>query len=343
MEKIGLGLYSIPSGAAYSTISVSARYKTNYPSFSFAAVDSFMAEYSKFPTAYHQEADPLRMTVEFESSEENKFVDKRMNLSPIVNQDPNGFLYITDMPATLWGGPENLEVTTLHEYRWPEGRLFSLPWARMFGKDKLTQKAIFSATPTKPVDIIQPFNYPKRPKGANLVPSTLVAAQGNKVAHGFYIEVFDEDGNPYSLRNYTLSIFEEKENFPGWISKSYYGAKEQLGSTTYGSLNEHGAAIASYFPPGPETIRVSTEVPTPLNTGSSVLGEDTISSIVTPYTISEENNGNVTIFGDNGKFFKLEGNPISGDVKVDYDKNVGPYINTQYPPTFGTVSIHLNS
>jgi hypothetical protein len=58
------------------------------------------------------------MTVEYETNDSGIFIDTRLNITPVSHENPNGFVYIIDMPAKLWGGPDHIETTTLHEYRW---------------------------------------------------------------------------------------------------------------------------------------------------------------------------------------------------------------------------------
>ena len=343
LQQITTGLIPIPIQSLYSTITISSRYNSNWDNTAFVTIDGVMAEHSKYPTAYNQETSPLHMTVEFETSDEGKFIDRRMNLSPILNENPNGFLYISDMPASIWGGPEDIEVTTLHEYRWPEGRINTLPWARIVGKDKLTQKSFFSSVPTKPIPIIEPFEYPKEAVAGSLVPATIIAAQDDLKPYGFVLQITDTEENPYALRNYTLSIYEQKDQFPGWLSKTYLGAKEQLGTTIYGSLSEHGSAVGYYIPPESNSIRYTGPVPKPLVTGSATEEEDYISFVQTNYGIAKENNGNVTIRGQSGNFFKIEGEEIEGSPSVSYDVLAGPYILMQYPPVLGTVELYINS
>jgi len=341
--EMATGIMQIPYNASYSTIKFSSRDSVDWDPPGWMVVDAVMAEQSNYPTAFIQEEDPLHMTVEFETST-GKFVDKRMNLSPIINENPNGFLYISDMPASIWGGPETLETTTLHEYRWPEGRLFVMPWARMVGKDKLTQKSYFSSTPTEPLDIIEVFNYPKKAFQAHLYPSTVIAVQGDTSAYGINVQVLDDIGNPYALRNYVLSLHEQNDMFPGWLSKRKFGAKEQLGTTVYGQLNERGTAIAYYTPPSAESVRWVGMTPTPLSNTDAQNSSDTISSIKTAYAINPDNNGNITIFGKDSRYIKIsDDTPITGTYSIISDNSTGPYVTLQYPPVFGTVSIYVDN
>lgn len=336
--NLDTGFLTIPNGARELDFTVTA---TNHPwTGGFIALDAMQAEYFRVPTPYHQMPSLNNMTVEYESSG-GAFIDRRMNLTPFFNENPNGFLYITDLPARIWGGPEDLEVTTLHEYRWPEGRLFHLPWARLYGKDKLTYRSLESPSPLEPHSIIEPFNLPKRAIAINSTPSTIRLVQDSKVPEGLTAEVIDEAGNPFSLRNYTMSVFEPNDNFPGYLCKRKLGAKEQLGTTIFGQLNEHGSAVAQYVTPPSSAIRFVGTVPNPLETQADLsgMGQD-ISFINTSYNVSLENNGNITVIGSGGTFHNLQSEDfITGSLLAMANTDQTAFLPLDFPPVFGSVEV----
>jgi len=303
----------------------------------FMILDALQAERNVEPSYYHPRPDYNAMTVEYETSISGVFIDKRLNLTPVFNENPNGFLYILDMPATIWNGPSDPEVTTLHEYRWPHGRMNVLPWARLFGKDKLHQKTIASDCLSEPLDIISPYVFPKIATEAVMTPSTVIVSQYVDQSESVHIQVLDEIGNPFGLRNFVAHIYDTNDNFPGWLSMQYMGAKQQLGSTIIGSLNSNGGLNFFYHPMESKYIRYVGLTPTPST------GDSSISYINTPYKISTENGGNVTIIGKNGSFHSTVGaTGISGQFYAETDKSRS-FITLEYPPAFGTVEVYIDS
>ncbi|RMG74293.1 MAG: hypothetical protein D6710_01890 [Nitrospirae bacterium] len=341
---VNLGnLGTIPSGAVSAQLVIEAIQNTRMTDGSFMLLDAVQAERDSRPSYFHPDLSFDGMTVECESSEDGYFVDKRLNISSVFNENPNGFLYITDMPASLWGGPTTYETTTLHEYRWPIGRMTILPWARLHGKDKLHQRVYVEEEIGRPLDIIAPFNNPKLATEVSMTPGVLHVPQYSGHVEGVNFRVIDQHGNPYSLRNFVVSAFEENGQFPGWLSKRYFGAKEQLGTTVYGKLNSNGSISLEYIPPSTEGISVITNVPVPQttvpNTEDSV---DSISFVKTPYRVSLENNGNITIIGESGLFQPVHGTtPISGEY-IPESVNNKTVVSLEYPPVFGSVELIRN-
>jgi hypothetical protein len=337
------GLYdtaiSVPDRVAYGNITFTAPTLNYYDPNAFIIIDGAMAEKNNVPSPYHQQPSFEHMTVEFETSDETYFVDKRMNISPVFNEDPNGFLYIVDMPAKIWDGPDDYEVTTLHEYRWPEGRLLHLPWSRMYGKDKLKYRSSESLEQGEPVDIIEPFEPPKRAVTATMSPHTVRTIQDSDYFDGLSVEILDNAGNPFGLRSFVLNLIDPKNNFPGYLAKRRFGAKEQLGSTVFGKLTEHGSANVYYNAPPSNIIRYVGDTPSILNPFGPISGQtDAISFIKTPYHVALENNGNITVIGQSG-FLSTEGTSIiSGQYFAINDGTRAVYVDIEYPPVFGSVS-----
>lgn len=337
------GVSTFPIEASYAKVAFEAPTRTDVVSGAFMVLDAVQVEKHNVPTAYHQQPDLKNMTVEFETSEEETFVDKRMNISPVFNENPNGFLYIIDMPARIWGGPDNIETTTLHEYRWPEGRLFHLPWSRTWGKDKMVHRVAYSEEPLPPVDVIELIEVPKTAVEAQMAPTILISRQDTKFPEGLLIQVLDKLENPYSLRNYTLTVLDPHDNFPGYLSKRKFGAKEQLGTTVFGSLSEHGSANAFYVPPPSTLVRYIGDIPQVEQKDPNYSGfTDSISFIKTNYDVNLENNGNITIIGISGYIATESTCPISGEYIVETDNQNGAFVSLEYPPVVGSVNVVRN-
>lgn len=310
---------------------------------SFMILDAIQAEYESSPSYYHPSPSFYGMTVEFETSASGVFTDRMLNISPVFNENPNGFLCIADMPASLWGGPKDPETTTLHEYRWPDGRFKILPWARLFGKDKLRQKSILGNDPSVVQDIINPYAMPRAAYEASITPSVIRISQNAEYPDGFNVQVSDTLGNPYSLRGFVAHTYDPNGHFPGWLSKSFMGAKEQLGSTVYGNLNSNGSFNGYYLSPSQNHIKWVGTVPTVESTATGLSGVlDSVSFIKVPYSVSSENNGNITIIGEGGKFHDTYSRvPISGQYLAEAGSN-SKFIALEYPPVYGTVKLYMD-
>jgi hypothetical protein len=330
---------SIPSGATEAYLTLSG---ASHSGEGMLLIDAVQAEHSAMPSYYHPNVDFQLMTVEWESNNSGIFTDTRLNVTNLFNENPNGFLYIQDMPASIWGGPTSSDVTTLNEYRWPVGRIQHLPWARLHGKDKLKQRYFESDRPISPLDIISPVFTVKKPASASMNPSPLTVSQDITDNEGFNINILDEDGNPYSLRKYTVSIHEPNNQFPGWLSKRHLGAKEQLGTTIYGQLNSNGSVNALYTGPDSSLVKYVGAIPAPSLPSEGLSGQvDSISSLTMPYNVNLENNGNITIKGFDGQFHNIIGDAISGIYGATFDSEIAR-VSLEYPPEFGSVKITLN-
>jgi hypothetical protein len=331
----------IPSGVSYLTLTISGSSSTDYDG--FLMLDAVQIEHDNAPTYYHPELSFEYMTVEWEDTDAKSFVDKRMNISSVFNERPNGFLCIQDMPATIWNGPSDPNITTLHEYKWPIGRINYLPWARLHGKDKLSQRVYGAESPSRPLDIISPYGGLATPENAVMTPETLRVTQNSGDVAGFDIRVFDSFGNAYPLRRYTMQVYETQDKYPGLLSKKHYGAKEQLGTTIYGELSSNGSAVASYVPPDNSLITYVGMAPKPETQATNVIGiNEKISHIYTAYRVSLENNGNVTVRGQSGKKLNTISNVSVTNTYYGISDGNQVVITLPHPPAYGSLKLSHN-
>jgi hypothetical protein len=339
------GNINIPSGCARAELIISGHsHSSDITTGAFMILDAIQAEYYTEPTFYHPRPSFTNMTVEFETNTSGIFTDKHLNIAPVYHEDPNGFLYITDMPANIWGGPNFPEVTSLHEYRWPDGRLVTLPWSRLWGKDKLRQKVGKELAPHEALDVITMYNKGAEPVEISMTPEDILTRQDGE-KDGLYINIEDQLGNPYGLRGYTMSVYEPGGNFPGWLSKSHLGAKQQLGGTVFGTLSSAGGATAFYTPPPSELIKYIGEIPAPSATinksGMSGILED-ISFIETKYPVNKLGNGNITIINESGSYLPIKSSDLyTGYYYPEKDGDVTSVL-LEYPPEPGSVRIYDN-
>ena len=96
--------------------------------------------------------------------------------------------------------------------------------------------------------------------------------------------------------------------FPGWLSKTYFGAKHQLGDTLFGSLSANGSMNGLYTPPPSSLVRYVGATPLVEHSALAIDSEDVYSTLKMPYRISDDAQGNVTI--EVIQFQNLTGNPF---------------------------------
>lgn len=298
-------------------------------------------EHESHPTYYHRRPYGGEMTVEYETSNNKEYVDVAQAMASTITTQNEGFLYIPELPASALFGPSDLSVTTLHEWRWPEGRRNLLPWARIGGKDKLRKRTVNTFHPYP-----QKNNYPIAPvfstpgiKDIELVPSIVYTKQGDEFGVTFTINVSDTDGNPFSNAYYTAYITDENQRFPGWLHKKYFGIKEQLGPSVFGRLDNGGNACITWVPPAKENALVLTDVPYPTSTAQN---GQSISIIRTKYPVNLDFNGNVTIVDTNGNLLNKTTDFIKGIYRPVYSASQS-VITLEYPPKLGSMSVIVDS
>jgi hypothetical protein len=338
--------FSIPTEASYAELLISGHnYGSDINPNAFMVLDAVQAEHSAEPSIYHPKPSFVGMTVEYETSDSGVFVDTRLNITPVSHENPNGFVYIIDMPAKLWGGPSNIETTTLHEYRWPQGRLLTMPWSRLWGKDKLRQKVYKQELTYDSTDIIELFNVPRKVGEISLNPDQVRVPQGvpneeENSKDGFHVSVKDDIGNPYCLRQYSMSVHEKNGQFPGHLSQTYLGINEQLGGTVFGRLSSAGGMNATYIPPPYTNVQwVGTCPGADLTVSGQGTNTDRVTYIVTNYEVNDEGIANVSLQRSNGTHVDLYTDTISGYYEPSSD-GASVSLALEYPPKPGTLHIY---
>lgn len=302
-----LGMYEPPTRAAYVGIKLSHSYNPAYTG--DLHLDAIQYEVGKVPSLYHRKHYYNELTVEFESETSDHFIDTHMSMSPVRNLISDGFLYIPELPAEIYGGPAYPAITTLHEWRWPEGRRNILPWSRTKGKDKLRKRPYrrFNTIPQPKPEIISPVNFTAGPQDIELVPSQPTAVAGDQVGVGFSLRANDTQGNPYANAFMTVSVLDFNLRYPGLLSKRTYGLKEQLSTSVTAKTDNSGSVSLSWIPPDTEAAVYIGSVPAPSMISS--LGER-MAVIKTDYPVSLENYGNVLILNYLGQPMSLKGDLV---------------------------------
>lgn len=320
-----------PENAAYAEIKF-----TNTSDVSMW-IDAAQFENVLRPSPYHRKFYNHELTVEYETSDKGFYIDRRNAIAPARNLFNQGFLYIPEIPASIYDGPIESIVTTLNEVRWQEGRKYILPWARVSGKDKLRHKSVFSKKLEAKNDVIQSAHETYYPLEISLFPREAIARQGDKIGVGLQMYVNNTEGNPYFNGLYRLQLLEPKAKYPGLLYKKFFGANEQLGDFVDGALNSSGMTQFFWIPPEKSDIVYSGPVPRrPKGSG------DVLSSIKLSYRANLENLGNISITNSDGKKISVEADePITNQYLGSYS-SAGTIFKLKYPPKQGSVKVILN-
>jgi hypothetical protein len=299
-------------------------------------LDALQYEKNDKPTIYHRKFRYNELTVEYETSEEDEFIDTRLAISPVRNSFSQGFIHIPEIPAAIYDGPINPTVTTLNEVRWPLGRKLILPWARLSGKDKLRCKAIFNLIPENHSDVIKPYHITYYPFDINLNPERIICRQGEDNGVGFSIQVSNVEGNPYAGGRFAVGITEPLARFPGWLHKRYLGANEQLAPTIEGKLDSGGSASIIWIPPDETVIQYVGQTPT-----KRAATYDQLTSVELNYRADPLFHGNVIILdGNYNKIKTTATEPVKTNYSPTYSQNFS-VINLNYPPSPGSVLVSV--
>ena len=330
-------LASLTPPTTSSIADIRLSYRSN-PAYTGACIiSSAQYEQSNYPTLFNRLTYLNELTIEYETSNSG-FTDTRLSLSPVVTLFNDGFIYIPELPSKDYGGPIDLSVTTLHEWRWPEGRKNIIPWARTKGKDKLRKRTTdsYHAIPQVKQEILAPANFTSKIRDIDLLPSFPSTFVEDNNGVGFTIKVTDEYGNPYGLAKTIVEIFDDNLKNPGLLYKSLYGIKEQLGPAIFTKTDMSGSITILWVPPSSDSGTYRGGIPSP--TLSSVNG-DLISIIDTEYPVNPEVYGNIIILDSLNNRIKTTGTPITGIYSSLYLED-NSIVVLKYPPLPGSIKVH---
>lgn len=290
---VGLTGLDLPDGACKVIATIS-----NASASGQLYIDAVQYEYRQTPSLYHRRPRLHELTVEYETSDKDVYIDTNQILAPAVNLMTDGFLYIPEILASDYGGPDSTTVTTLNEWRWPAGRMKLIPWSRTQGKDKLRKRAEgrFHSVPTAKPEIVTPANPASSVQSIEMIPSVPVVVAGDLNGIGITVVTYDEYNNPMAHKAYNAILFDPTVQFPGWLSQRLYGLKQQLGQSIYGYTSTAGSFTFTWIPPKDLTVYVDT--PEPKYNGE--LGEAT-SYLQVKYPVNLAFNGNVIVLDRQGQ------------------------------------------
>ena len=321
----------VPEDSAYIKVRLSSKSGDSL-------IDAVQYELNSYPSVYHKKIVPLEYTVEFETSDSENFIDYNQNLSPTINQMSEGFIYIPEIPARCYDGPNDYSISTFFEWKWSNGRKYHIPWARIFGKDKLKRKIRFNDYPLPDEDISLFASKTPALKEVNLLPSIPIGIQGGNGVN-FTIIAEDVYGNPSANMKFEAYVSDQNLAYPGLLAKKLYGLKEQLGQVVLGYLSHAGAIGLQWIPPSEEDSKIVMQsLPVPISQSNN---GQSISFIRTRYPVNLDYHGNVIIMDSSGNQF----NTVSKDIlKANYitTKTIDySTVKLDYPISAGSVFVKV--
>ena len=325
-----------------SSVSLELKYLEN-PAYTGAMLlDGIQYEIKEVPTLYHRKPFYKELTVEYETSKEDYYIDTHLSMTSVSNVASEGFLYIPEVPAAVYGGPATPAVTTLHEWRWPEGRARVMPWARTKGKDKL-RKRIKGKThliPEKKPEIISPVTRCPAIDRIEISPALPATFVGDTNGVGISVFITDSVGNPCALYNCKVEIVDYNYKYPGVLLKKSFGLKEQLSPIINCKTDNSGTFSFYWVPPTDDSGLYKGPVPGPTLSNSS---QDRLCYIQTEYPVSTDNYGNVVIFDNQNKTIPTQSTTL---IKAFYEPALGAdssNVVLKYPIVVGSVKVIADS
>lgn len=337
---IDLGTTFVPDRAAHVSIKLQHLYNPAYTG--HLVLDALQYESSSVPSLYHRRFFFNELTVEYETESDDNFIDTYLGISPVTSTNSDGFIYIPEIPAATYNGPNTPIITTLHEWKWPEGRKFVIPWARTKGKDKLRKRPAgkFHPIPEPKPEIITPVGYSAYIKTVDIYPSIPICSIGDNNGIGFIVKVTDSDNNPHSENAISISITDDNLRYPGMLSKKIFGLKEQLSNIIFTKTNSAGVVPLTWVPPTEISATYHGAIPTP--TYSTNLGER-VSVLTTEYPVSVESNGNIIILDYNNQIIPTyASSPRMSNYSPVYGNNSST-VKLEYPIKKGSVRVKVDN
>ncbi len=337
-KTVNLGTTASPTGAAYILIKVEHIYNPAYRA--NMHITGFQYEFDFYPTLYHRKIYLNELTVEYETDSSDYFIDKHQAVAPVRNLITEGFIYIPEIPASVYGGPMTPTVSTLHEWKWPVGRINILPWSRPKGKDKLRKRPnnkFHNIPQVKPEQIV-PVTSSSPIKDISLYPVDPIAVIGDPNGVGLFLKVVDDNNNPCALCPIHIELFDDRLQHPGVLHKRLYGLTEQLSTMIATTTDNYGSVSIDWIGPSKEGTYYTGPVPIKQYTSNT---QDSISVIKTEYPVYTDFGGNIIIFDYLGNPIKTYAdNPISRNYEPTYISNRSR-ITTEYPIKPGTVVVQV--
>ncbi len=329
-----LGYYNIPDDPSYY-------YLKYYTTGNYTYLDGIQVEKNTKPSLYNRRYFMDELTVEYETSSDEFFIDRNLSISPLRTHFSDGFLYIPEICASNYlGGPHDPSTTTLYEYKWPEGRRAIIPWARTFGKDKLRYRpeSRFHNIPTKKNHTTARALNINNPKDIIVLPKRPACLQGDSSGVGFTVVVTDEQGNPAAGLRYLVHIYSTDGRYPGTLFKRLIGLKEQLNQKITSTLDNFGSTSLVWIPPVFSSGMIIGNTPLPIYKPSD---GRYYSYVSTRYETTLETIGSLSIRKENGDYIRLYGNADRNFYTPAY-KNDNSSVVLPYMIKKGTVNVWVD-
>ncbi len=332
--------YTQPTRTAYASIQLSHEYNPAFTGSMY--LDAIQYEKAEVPSLYHRKPLLHELTVEFESSSSGMFIDTNQCLSPVSRLQTDGFLYIPEIPASVYDGPSYPAITTLHEWRWPEGRKNIIPWSRTKGKDKLRKRPYgrFSLIPETKPEIIAPVTAAASVRDIDISPSIPSTYVGDRIGIGISIQFSDQDNNPCALLPARITVYDTNGKYPGILSLRKAGLKQSLNYSITTKTDSSGIVCLTWIPPTEDCGIYRGPIPFPNQI--SATGQNRISFIDTEHAVSSINMGNIIVLDYNGNSLPTKATRSIKGVYTPYYESDASLCPLTMPAVRGTVVVTVN-
>jgi len=310
-----------------------------FTSSGLSMLDAVQYEYASTPSSYHRRNLLGEFTVEYETSDDEYFVDYNRAMASSMSTVNDGFLYIPEIPASAYGGPISPSITTFYEWRWRDGRTNYIPWARLYGKDKLRFRTIFHQYPQPRPPVSTPVLFTPSVKAIDIIPSAPIVLQGSEDPVQINVVITDEDNNPFTNASCNLIVSDYQGEYPGLLHKKLYGTKEQLGQAIYGKTNSAGSVVTYWLPPDKVDCLISTTTPIPSSFSEN--GQK-MSYIKTKYPVNLDYFGNVIILDESGNKLPVNSTVVEKNVFSTTKKGTYVVVKLAYPAVPGSVVVSID-
>lgn len=356
LRDTGTGSYErIPSGSSYLEFAVSS---------SGIGLDAFSFFKSESLPKYSRRIEGKEATIEYESSESLIYDVTDLTITPIRNDNNNGFLYIGSVPAGQFDQNAPKYSTTLTDWGWQNGRLNYLPWAKVSGKNKLRMRGTINSTGNgseEDIYVDRPVPYAEN---VDLFPKIPIASlEDGRGQLSYYdfdpdigvagvdisIYVKDNNQNPYSFEMIDVMLHndvyqETNDNFLGMLAVKELGIYTQVSESCSTFTDSAGSAYVRWIPPSLEEISIDINSVNQLKRDENGYFIDDL-----PYKVNKVSHGNIHITtprmpngysGYSSEYITEILSPVE-DVKFK-SQNYKAYLPTYYPDRMN-IDIYVNA
>lgn len=280
---------------------------------------------------------PDDVTIEWEGGEGRFHTLSDLNLHPMRNAVPSGFLAIAPVSARQFDRDARAGTNILTDYRWSWGRRNLLPWAKLTGFNKYRRRVWFSDTHTPMEDTVSMSQHVAQPTTIKVTPDTIVATADTDGSL-FNVQVFDDEDNVYAFERTRVSIYDQTGEFPGYLTRSEWGVSVEYGQRITTDLDEGGTRSFRFIPPASEDIAYYGSKPA-TQSSSDVLGGTPYGYIHTKYRVLPDNHGGAYVTDQIGSVPDTVGDEIDSVYIGSYGPDGITRVQLPSHPSPGTITV----